>query len=69
MLIRDDGGGIDPDLLRTGRDDHWGLSGKRERAHRIGGQLMLSSRAASGTEVELVLPATVAFTPPSGTRP
>jgi signal transduction histidine kinase len=69
MLIRDDGCGIDPNILRTGRDDHWGLSGMRERAHRIGGQLTLSSRAASGTEVELVLPATVAFTPASGTRP
>jgi signal transduction histidine kinase/ligand-binding sensor domain-containing protein len=69
LVIRDDGCGIDPNILRTGRDDHWGLSGMRERAHRIGGQLTLSSRAASGTEVELALPATVAFTPPGGARP
>jgi signal transduction histidine kinase/ligand-binding sensor domain-containing protein len=64
MLIRDDGCGIDPNILRAGRDGHWGLPGMRERARRIGGQLTLSSRAASGTEVELLLPASVAFTPP-----
>jgi signal transduction histidine kinase len=68
MLIRDDGCGIDPNVLHAGRDGHWGLAGMRERAHRIGGQLTLSSRASSGTEVELVLPASVAFTPPGGVR-
>jgi signal transduction histidine kinase/ligand-binding sensor domain-containing protein len=64
MLIRDDGCGIDPRVVDAGRAGHWGLPGMRERAHRIGGQLTLSSRAASGTEVELLLPASVAFTPP-----
>jgi ligand-binding sensor domain-containing protein/signal transduction histidine kinase len=64
MLIRDDGCGVDPAVLHAGREGHWGLSGMRERARRIGGQLTLSSRAASGTEVELVLPASVAFCPP-----
>jgi ligand-binding sensor domain-containing protein/signal transduction histidine kinase len=66
VLIRDDGGGVDPNILHAGRDGHWGLPGMRERARRIGGQLTLSSRAASGTEVELLLPASVAFTPPRG---
>jgi nitrate/nitrite-specific signal transduction histidine kinase len=69
MLIRDDGSGVDPKILQAGRDGHWGLRGMRERALRIGGQLTLSSRAASGTEVELLLPASVAFTPPKGTKP
>jgi signal transduction histidine kinase/ligand-binding sensor domain-containing protein len=68
MLIRDDGCGIDPNIVRAGRDGHWGLPGMRERARRIGGQLTLSSRVASGTEVELLLPAAVAFTPPKGTK-
>jgi signal transduction histidine kinase/ligand-binding sensor domain-containing protein len=66
MLIRDDGCAVDPSILHAGRDGHWGLPGMRERARRIGGQLTLSSRAASGTEVELLLPASVAFTPPKG---
>jgi ligand-binding sensor domain-containing protein/signal transduction histidine kinase len=69
MRIRDDGCGVDPNILHSGRDGHWGLPGMRERARRIGGQLTLSSRAASGTEVELVLPASVAFTQPRGTTP
>jgi ligand-binding sensor domain-containing protein/signal transduction histidine kinase len=69
MLIRDDGCGIDPNILQAGRDGHWGLPGMRERARRIGGQLTLSSRTASGTEVELLLPASVAFTPPTDTKP
>jgi signal transduction histidine kinase len=68
MLIRDDGVGIDPNIVRAGRDGHWGLPGMRERARRIGGQLTLSSRAASGTEVELLLPAAVAFAPPKDTK-
>jgi signal transduction histidine kinase len=66
MLIRDDGCGVDPNVLHAGRDGHWGLPGMRERAQRIGGQLTLSSRAASGTEVELALPASVAFARPKG---
>jgi len=69
MVVRDDGCGMAPNILRAGRDGHWGLSGMRERALHIGGQLTLSSRAASGTEVELLLPASVAFTPLRGARP
>ena len=69
MLIRDDGCGIDPNILHAGRDGHWGLPGMRERARRIGGHLTLSSRARSGTEVQLLLPASVAFAPPKGATP
>jgi nitrate/nitrite-specific signal transduction histidine kinase len=68
LLIRDDGCGVDSTILRTGRDGHWGLPGMRERARRIGGRLALSSRAGSGTDVELVLPASVAFAPPGGSK-
>ena len=66
VLIRDDGCGVDSNILHAGRDGHWGLPGMRERARRIGGLLTLSSRAASGTEVELRLPASIAFAPPRG---
>jgi signal transduction histidine kinase len=61
VLVSDDGVGIDPDVLRSGRDGHWGLSGMRERAERIEGRLTVRSRAAAGTEVELNVPARVAF--------
>jgi ligand-binding sensor domain-containing protein/signal transduction histidine kinase len=61
MLIRDDGRGIDEPVLRSGRDGHWGLSGMRERAHRIGASLRVWSRADAGTEIELLIPNSVAF--------
>jgi signal transduction histidine kinase len=60
-LIRDDGCGIDPHVLRAGREGHWGLPGIRERAERIGAKLKVWSRSAAGTEVELVVPARVAY--------
>jgi signal transduction histidine kinase len=61
ILVRDDGCGIDPQVLHAGREGHWGLSGMRERAERIGAKLKVWSRPAGGTEVELSVPRTVAF--------
>ena len=61
VVVRDDGLGIDAQVLRSGRDGHWGLSGMRERAERIGARLKVRSRAASGTEVELSVPSPVAY--------
>ena len=61
ILVRDDGCGIDPRVLESGRDGHWGLSGMRERAERIGAKLKVLSRVGGGTEVELRVPNTVAF--------
>jgi ligand-binding sensor domain-containing protein/signal transduction histidine kinase len=61
MLVRDDGCGIDSAVLQTGRDGHWGLSGMRERADRIGAQLHVMSSASAGTEIELSIPGNVAF--------
>jgi ligand-binding sensor domain-containing protein/signal transduction histidine kinase len=61
ILVRDDGCGIDPQVLQSGRDGHWGLPGMRERAEGIGARLKVWSRAAAGTEVELLVPAHIAF--------
>lgn len=61
VLVSDDGVGIEEQVLRSGRDGHWGLSGMRERAEKIGARLKVRSRAAAGTEVELTVPARVAF--------
>ena len=41
VLFRDNGWGIDPQVLEKGRDGHWGLAGMRERATKIGGQLKI----------------------------
>jgi len=62
LRVRDDGRGIDPEILEQGgRAGHWGLLGMRERANRIGAQLGLWSRAGAGTEVELIVPGATAF--------
>jgi len=61
LLVRDNGIGIDPEVVRAGRDGHWGLSGMRERAERIGARLRVLSADATGTEVELSVPGHIAF--------
>jgi signal transduction histidine kinase len=68
VLIRDNGGGIDTQVLLSGREGHWGLSGMKERAERIGGKLRVLSRAVAGTEVELSVPGQIAFEFPSSDR-
>jgi signal transduction histidine kinase len=61
IVVRDDGRGIDPKVIQSGRDGHWGLSGMRERAERIGASLKVSSSATGGTEVDLRVPGRIAF--------
>jgi len=60
--IRDDGKGIDPEVLGgDGREGHFGLHGMRERARLVGGKLDVWSELDSGTEVELSIPAATAY--------
>jgi signal transduction histidine kinase len=61
LLVRDDGCGIDPEVLNSGRDGHWGLAGMRERASKVGGLLTISSDMSKGTEVRLAIPSSIAF--------
>jgi signal transduction histidine kinase len=62
LRVRDDGIGMDSHTLANGgRRGHWGLAGMRERANRIGGRLTIWSRSGAGAEIELVLPAKLAF--------
>ena len=61
MRVRDNGRGIDQQVLYAGRKGHWGLTGMRERATRIGGLLKISSSATGGTEIQLSIPSDVAF--------
>jgi signal transduction histidine kinase/ligand-binding sensor domain-containing protein len=69
ILVRDNGCGIDPQVLRAGRDGHWGLPGMRERAEKVGAKLRVWSRVSAGTEVELTVPGHVAFRPHASARP
>ena len=61
IMVRDDGCGIDPQVLDAGRQGHWGLLGMRERSEGIGASLRLLSRIGAGTEVELTVPSAIAF--------
>lgn len=62
LRIRDDGKGIDAKVLKEGgRAGHWGLGGMRERAKSIGAQLDIWSEPGLGTEVQLSVPAAVAY--------
>jgi signal transduction histidine kinase len=62
LRIRDDGRGIDPAVLTAGaRPGHWGLPGIRERAKLAGAKLDFWSEPGAGTEVQISVPASVAY--------
>jgi signal transduction histidine kinase len=61
LLVRDNGRGIDPEVLKGGREGHFGLSGLRERAAQIGAQVKIRTAPGAGTEIDLIVPATAAF--------
>ena len=63
MCIRDDGCGMDEDVVRSGREGHWGLAGMSERSERIGARLTVLSAPGAGTEIDLTVPSQVAFQP------
>jgi signal transduction histidine kinase/ligand-binding sensor domain-containing protein len=61
IVIYDNGCGIDPQLLESGRYAQRGLRTMRERTERIGGKLRILSRTGGGTEIELRIPRDIAF--------
>jgi signal transduction histidine kinase len=63
LRVRDDGKGIDPAILSAqSSEGHYGLPGMRERAKLMGAKLTVWSEVDAGTEVELRIPASTAFT-------
>jgi ligand-binding sensor domain-containing protein/signal transduction histidine kinase len=62
VRFRDNGTGIDPAILREGSAvGHYGLSGMRERCSKIRSSLELWSRPGAGTEIEVRVPAAIAY--------
>ncbi len=62
LRVLDNGKGIDPKVLSEGgRPSHFGLPGMHERAKSAGGKLAVWSEADSGAEIELTIPAAIAY--------
>ena len=59
VVVRDNGCGIDPELVGSGRNGHCGLVGMHERAGNIGARLRIWSKPGCGTEVEISVPCNV----------
>jgi signal transduction histidine kinase len=56
IRIRDNGCGMDDQVVAEGREGHWGLTTMRDRAMRIGARLRIWTRRTQGTEVRLSIP-------------
>ena len=62
LRVRDDGRGIDEAVLKAGyRSGHWGLPGMRERASKMRGELRVGRPKEGGTQIELQVPAAIAY--------
>jgi len=63
LRVVDNGKGIG-ELIQgeSGRSGHFGLPGMQERAKLVGGKLAVLSRRGSGTQVDLSIPASLAYT-------
>lgn len=69
VRVRDDGKGIDPEVLHAGeKQGHFGLSGMRERAELVGGKLAVRSGPGTGTEVVFSAPSSQAYSRPVPAR-
>jgi signal transduction histidine kinase len=56
LRVRDDGHGFDAERLPPPSSGHFGLFGMRERAEKLGGDLVIQSRPGEGTEILLRVP-------------
>jgi signal transduction histidine kinase/ligand-binding sensor domain-containing protein len=62
LRLADDGRGINPEILQDGvKSGHFGLSGMRERAHALRGDLSIACPPDGGTEVVLTIPGAIAY--------
>jgi signal transduction histidine kinase len=60
VLVRDNGCAINPEAVQEQSGSHWGLSGMRERAERMGARFSIWSRTGGGTEMCVAVPVDIA---------
>jgi ligand-binding sensor domain-containing protein/signal transduction histidine kinase len=68
LVVRDNGNGFNPHALEKKSENHWGLTGMRERSKRMGATFRVLSRESAGTEVDLWVPGHIAFQSPPRRR-
>lgn len=61
IQVQDNGCGMDEETLSSSRPGHYGIAGMKERAERLGGSLSIRSVVGEGTEVNLSVPANLAY--------
>jgi ligand-binding sensor domain-containing protein len=61
ISVHDNGRGFDPNLVHTGKPGHFGISGMKERAAKIGARVSFATVFGTGTEVSLVVPGRAIF--------
>jgi hypothetical protein len=62
LWLADNGKGLESSVQSTGRRPrHFGLQGMRERAQKMGGVFNLWTKDRAGIEIEVVVPAGVAY--------
>ncbi len=53
LVVKDDGAGFDPTVSKMG---HYGLSNMRERANKVGGQVVIASAPGQGAQIDFSVP-------------
>ncbi|MBN1188680.1 MAG: sensor histidine kinase [Dehalococcoidales bacterium] len=53
LVIQDDGIGFE--IEKNNQAGHYGITGMKERAHLIGGELTITSKPGAGTRIELII--------------
>jgi signal transduction histidine kinase/ligand-binding sensor domain-containing protein len=61
LQVQDNGVGMAEEMVRFGKDGHFGLQGMKERAVRIDSQFRLLDSPAGGTTAELIVPGRIAY--------
>jgi len=61
LSIKDNGIGIDPEIVVAGKTGHFGLHGMKERSARVRARITITSTLNAGTQITLTVPGEVAY--------
>jgi signal transduction histidine kinase/ligand-binding sensor domain-containing protein len=61
LSLKDNGVGIDPEVMGAGKPGHFGLQGMKERSARIRARITITSTLNAGTEIVLNVPGDVIY--------